>query len=147
METEATHVTRMKNRRRVIMMIIPGAISQRGIKRTPDEAAINIAQKIAPFTIGTFLRKHKTKVNNERQKQITKFPTHQKEKRGQLNEAASSGLASVENYQTPYRKRYIREISTIQKYQWQGYRSVTHSPRHRRTVCLFSLGRHRRQCS
>ena len=41
MQTEATHVTRMKNRRRVIMMIIPGAISQRGIKRTPDEAAIN----------------------------------------------------------------------------------------------------------
>ena len=32
METEATHVTRMQNRRTMIIMIIPGAISQRGIK-------------------------------------------------------------------------------------------------------------------
>ena len=36
METEARNVTGMKNRRRVIMMIIPGAISQRGTKRQPN---------------------------------------------------------------------------------------------------------------
>ena len=76
METEAAHVTRMQNRRRMIIMIILGAISQRGIKRTPDEAAINIAQQLAPIKIGTFLRKHKAKVNNEIRKQITKFPTY-----------------------------------------------------------------------
>ena len=76
MDTEAAHVTRMQNRRRVIMLIIPGAISQRGITRTPDEAAINIAQQLAPIKISTFLRKHKAKVNNEIRKQITKFPTY-----------------------------------------------------------------------
>ena len=48
MDTEAAHVTRMQNRRSMIIMIILGAISQRGIKRTPDEAAINIALQLAP---------------------------------------------------------------------------------------------------
>ena len=75
METEAAHVTRMQNRRRMIILIILGAISQRGIKRTPDEAAINIAQQLAPIKIGTFLRKHKAKVNKEIRKQIMKLPT------------------------------------------------------------------------
>ena len=79
METEATHVTRVLNRRRVIMMITRGAMSQRGTKRTPDEAAINITQQLAPIKIGTFLRKNKTKVNNETRKQITKSPTHRME--------------------------------------------------------------------
>ena len=85
MDTEAAHVTRMQNRRSMIIMIILGAISQRGIKRTPDEAAINIAQQLAPIKIGTFLRKHKAKVNNEIRKQITKFPTHGMEISGELN--------------------------------------------------------------
>ena len=36
METEATNVTGMKNRPRMIMLIIPGAISQRSIKRNQN---------------------------------------------------------------------------------------------------------------
>ena len=77
MATEATNVPRMKNRRRVIMVIIPGAISQRGIKRTPDAAAIHIAIKTSRKNNAGFLRKHKAKVNNETRSQITKFSTHQ----------------------------------------------------------------------
>ena len=146
MQTEATHVTRMKNRRRVIMMIIPGAISQRGIKRTPDEAAINIAQKIAPFTIGTFLRKHKTKVNNERQKQITKFPTHGMAiPDDQKKEARWECYLVSRTYNRQQITTHIAigtKLSVLRNYPGGTWKIVTPDI----TVCLFSLGRHRRQC-
>ena len=58
------------------MLIIPGAISQRGINRTPDEAAINISVKTSRKNNAGFLRKHKAKVNNETRKQITKLLTY-----------------------------------------------------------------------
>ena len=79
METEATHVTRVLNRRRVIMMITRGAISQRGIKRTPDADRSQIRPINSRKTTRPFLRKNKTKVNNETRKQITKSPTHRME--------------------------------------------------------------------
>ena len=109
METEAAHVTRMQNRRRMIIMIILGAISQRGIKRTPDEAAINIAQQLAPIKISTFLRKHKAKVNNEIRKQITKFPTHGMEISGELNNRCPSEMHVLLVICVTQQSRYIEQ--------------------------------------
>ena len=65
MATEATNVPRMKNRRRVIMVIIPGAISQRGIKRTPDAAAIHIAIKTSRKNNAGFLEKQKPELTSK----------------------------------------------------------------------------------
>ena len=77
METEATNVSGMKDRRRVIMMITRGAISQRGIKRTPDADRSQIRPINSRKTTRPFLRKHKAKVNNETRQQTTKSPTLQ----------------------------------------------------------------------
>ena len=116
METEAAHVTRMQNRRSMIIMIILGAISQRGIKRTPDEAAINIAQQLAPIKIGTFLRKHKAKVNNEIRKQITKFPTHGMEISGELNNRCPSEMPVLLVICVTQQRRYMSKEIVIIKY-------------------------------
>ena len=76
METEATHVTRMQNRRRMIIMLIRGAMSQRGIKRTPDAGRSQIMPTNSRKTTRPFLFKQKTKVKHKTKKQITKFLTH-----------------------------------------------------------------------
>ena len=115
MDTEAAHVTRMQNRRSMIIMIILGAISQRGIKRTPDEAAINIAQQLAPIKIGTFLRKHKAKVNNEIRKQITKFPTHGMEISGELNNRCPCEMPVLLVICVTQQSRYNEQRNRMQK--------------------------------
>ena len=76
MGTEATHVTRMLNRWRMIIMIIRGAMSQRDIKRTPDAGRSQIRPINSRKTMRPFLLKQKMKVKHKTKKQIMKFLTH-----------------------------------------------------------------------
>ena len=105
---------------------------------------MNIAQKIAPFTIGTFLRKHKTKVNNERQKQITKFPTHGMAiPDDQKKEARWECYLVSRTYNRQQITTHIAigtNFSVVMDYPGVPQEIVTRAV----TVCLFSLGRQSR---
>ena len=119
--------------------MIVGGPHRRGASRRPRIApAINIAQKMAPFKIGTFLRKHKMKVNNERQKQITKLPTHGMEipddkKNASRWDAKGSSAPTIDNkYQRPSQSAQ----STCAK--WNNAVSGRLLVYLEITVCLFS---------
>ena len=90
METEATHVTGVQNRRRMIIMMVGGPHRRGGSRGTQTAAGNNFAKSSSRNNNAGFLEKKKSKLTTKERSYERKCVTHQKEKRGQGNEAASS---------------------------------------------------------
>ena len=90
METEATHVTGVLNRRRMIIMMVGGP-HRRGASRGPDDhGGGRSAWERSIKKNATVLEKKKSELTAKERSYERKCVTYQKEKRGQGNEAASS---------------------------------------------------------